>query len=404
MAKVGGASLNGAPAPVPAQQQAVVAETPAPVASAPAVTNSSGLSLEALSSALLNIVSDKTGYPSEMLELEMDIEADLGIDSIKRVEILGAMRDEFPALPDLPAEDLAELRTLDEIVQYMAKVGGASLNGHGAHNGAHAETDSPKASAPEKITSNGVALALPKLDHDIPRVPAVIKRLPQPDFMQVQLPAGSVCLITNDGTELTGLTAQKLIAQGWAVVVVNFSPEVLRPASLPADVPHVQLTDTSEASIESAIKTINATYGTVAGYVQINPSSHHLGANGDLFVNKERDLIKQGFLFAKHLKRQLNDNAALGYALFATVARLDGAFGTSTGAYGAISGGLFGLTKTVNLEWAGVVCRALDIASDLDAPTAADRLIAELHDPNRILVEVAINRAERQTLVADVVI
>jgi acyl carrier protein len=44
----------------------------------------------------LNIVSEKTGYPSEMLELDMDMEADLGIDSIKRVEILGAMRNVYP--------------------------------------------------------------------------------------------------------------------------------------------------------------------------------------------------------------------------------------------------------------------------------------------------------------------
>ena len=46
-----------------------------------------------LAEALLAVVSEKTGYPAEMLELSMDMEADLGIDSIKRVEILGAMRD-----------------------------------------------------------------------------------------------------------------------------------------------------------------------------------------------------------------------------------------------------------------------------------------------------------------------
>lgn len=34
-----------------------------------------------------------------MLELTMDIEADLGIDSIKRVEILGALLELYPDLP-----------------------------------------------------------------------------------------------------------------------------------------------------------------------------------------------------------------------------------------------------------------------------------------------------------------
>ena len=43
---------------------------------------------------MLVVVSEKTGLPHvEMLELSMDMESDLGIDSIKRVEILGAMQD-----------------------------------------------------------------------------------------------------------------------------------------------------------------------------------------------------------------------------------------------------------------------------------------------------------------------
>ena len=76
----------------------------------------------ALAQSLLAVVSDKTGYPTEMLELDMDMEADLGIDSIKRVEILGAMQDLYPDLPPLNPEELSEMRTLGEIVTYMGQV------------------------------------------------------------------------------------------------------------------------------------------------------------------------------------------------------------------------------------------------------------------------------------------
>ncbi|MDR0217940.1 MAG: acyltransferase domain-containing protein [Enterobacteriaceae bacterium] len=48
-------------------------------------------------SQLIAIVSDRTGYPPEMISAEMDLEADLGIDSIKRLEIFGAMFDAFSA-------------------------------------------------------------------------------------------------------------------------------------------------------------------------------------------------------------------------------------------------------------------------------------------------------------------
>ena len=51
-----------------------------------------------MAKGLLTVVSEKTGYPPEMLELNMDMEADLGINSIKKVEIMGAMREIYPTL------------------------------------------------------------------------------------------------------------------------------------------------------------------------------------------------------------------------------------------------------------------------------------------------------------------
>ena len=72
-----------------------------------------------LSQTLLEVVSDKTGYPAEMLEMEMDLEADLGIDSIKRVEILGGLREQMPDLPQPNLEELAGLSTLAQIIDYL---------------------------------------------------------------------------------------------------------------------------------------------------------------------------------------------------------------------------------------------------------------------------------------------
>ncbi|NJM19777.1 MAG: acyltransferase domain-containing protein [Richelia sp. SM1_7_0] len=79
------------------------------------------INIETLSKTLLSVVSDKTGYPLEMLELEMDIEADLGIDSIKRVEIIGGLQEQLPNLPQPNLEEMAEveLRTIGQIVDYM---------------------------------------------------------------------------------------------------------------------------------------------------------------------------------------------------------------------------------------------------------------------------------------------
>ena len=94
----------------------------APAAAAPAVNGANGHGATSkldLSAMLLAVVGEKTGYPVEMLRLDMNLEADLGIDSIKRVEILSALREKAPELPEPDAETLGKLHTLGQIVEVL---------------------------------------------------------------------------------------------------------------------------------------------------------------------------------------------------------------------------------------------------------------------------------------------
>src|SRR4029453_8286485 len=75
---------------------------------------------------LTAIVSARTGYPEDMLGPDLDVEADLSIDSIKRWEILGELADEIglsddgslDQLEDL-VEELAARKTLRGIVEFL---------------------------------------------------------------------------------------------------------------------------------------------------------------------------------------------------------------------------------------------------------------------------------------------
>jgi len=69
---------------------------------------------------LLDVVAEKTGYPAEMLRPEMDLEKDLGIDSIKRVEIMSAVADQRASLSTVDSAALIELHTLAEIAEYLS--------------------------------------------------------------------------------------------------------------------------------------------------------------------------------------------------------------------------------------------------------------------------------------------
>src|SRR5208282_641313 len=83
---------------------------PAAACSTPAVV---------VADVLLQVVAEKTGYPVEMLELDMQLDDDLGIDSIKRVEILSALQDRLPEAPAVKPEHLGALRTLRQIIDFL---------------------------------------------------------------------------------------------------------------------------------------------------------------------------------------------------------------------------------------------------------------------------------------------
>ena len=81
-------------APAPVMAAPVMA---APMPAAPAANDRDALTRDALVDLLLGLVEEKTGYPRDMVGLGQNLEADLGIDSIKRIEIVGSLLQQLPA-------------------------------------------------------------------------------------------------------------------------------------------------------------------------------------------------------------------------------------------------------------------------------------------------------------------
>jgi acyl carrier protein len=326
---------------------------------------------------MLETVSEKTGYPVETLELEMDLEADLGIDSIKRVEILGAMQARYPGMPAVKPEELAELRTLAQVVGYIQR-------GLGAAEAA------PQASPPPPSTpALSVELAAPRL-----------RPLPPPDALQYELPAGWTCLLTDDGTAATAELASQLSARGWQTVVLRYPASLVpSPATLPPTVGRVPLESMDEEQLARAIRMVESGYGPIGAFIHLHPRTP---AGATPFGGADEAIVRHLFLGLRHLKGSLERSAALGRGSFLAVARLDGALGTGGGAeLGSVAGGLFGLAKTVRQEWPRVFCRAIDLAPEIDPATAAHAVLAELFDPDERLLEVGLGAHGRVTLVAE---
>ncbi|MBW1846151.1 MAG: acyltransferase domain-containing protein, partial [Deltaproteobacteria bacterium] len=82
------------------------------------------LSMSTVEQTMLEVVNQLTGYPIEMLGMDMDIEADLGIDSIKKVEILSTLEENIPNLPQISPEIIGSLKTLGQIAKYISESSG----------------------------------------------------------------------------------------------------------------------------------------------------------------------------------------------------------------------------------------------------------------------------------------
>ena len=315
--------LGGQPAPAPSNKpaSAAVSVPTAPAVVAPVAAAPAG---EDLHGIMMEVVTEKTGYPTEMLEPGMALDTDLGIDSIKRVEILAAMRERVPALPEFDTSVMAGLRTLGEIVAYMdgqlappSGTGAAPV----AVALASAATDPPYAGN-----------SFPTLD-PIRRYTLQAVERPLPGLTPPFLIDGTTVYITDEGRGIAPALAERLRAAGATAVVCSSVPAEARSVICLAGLAAAEGEEVASAANGSAFA---AAAAVAAG----------MEAQGGLFV---------------------------------TVQDTGGDFGlVSNPGERAWLGGLSGLAKTAAQEWPQAVVRALDLASDQPPNFAAERLAGEL--------------------------
>ncbi|MGA3327991.1 MAG: SDR family NAD(P)-dependent oxidoreductase [Terriglobia bacterium] len=135
--------------------------------------------------------------------MHMDLEADLGIDSIKRVEILAAMWEAVPFLPEVMASDMAALRTLGDVVRFL----GENVPTENLHT-------PPAASAAEPL------VAAPALERYAVRMVAE-EAIGLP---LAGLRAGGRVVVTDDGDGIAQAVVRRLAKQGVVAEVVAEVP------------------------------------------------------------------------------------------------------------------------------------------------------------------------------------
>ena len=334
----GAPTPSGAPSAAPAGAQAA----------APEITETRNTRSD-VSDALLAVVAEKTGYPVEMLNLGMGMDGDLGIDSIKRVEIMAALRGKLPGSPEIKPEHLGSLQTLQQVVDFLIGHAQEPVN---APLAAGTQTAQAASAEPQRLES--------------PESPELVRQiirpveLPRDDHrVKICLPPGAHVWLTDDGSELCTRIEERL--RELDLIVHRGDPR--------------QGFAGNGAASPSAL-------------VILSP----VGGSEDAFIKHAFRLIQQA---GPSLRRAGN----AGTAILATVSRLNGAFGFGElgSRFDPVSGGLAGLTKTARHEWPEVHCRALDLDPEwADAAAAAEQIVAEIFLAGP--VEVGLSGRARVTL------
>jgi len=342
-----GAAAGGAIRPAPDEQEAPPPPTSPGVHGSAFSAESDEAEVEA---RVLAIVAEKTGYPEEMLEPDLDLEADLGIDTVKQAETFAAIREAY----SIPRDENLRLRdypTLAHAVRFvMERRPVRSSGGAGAVSEEEAAEDEPAPAAD--------AIQL--------RVPVAVPRPPLECFRDtsVTLGSGQRVIVGADAAGIGDALCARLRERGVETLLLDL---------------------TAERSDMDALLDSWLSAGPVHGLYWLPALDEHddlVDFSPEAWTRALEVRVKRLHLVAQRLYEKLGTHDR--FLLCAS--RLGGRHGYGeTGATCPLGGAVIGFTKSLARERPQALVKALDFSSAHTGDQIAELLIQEtLTDPGAV--------------------
>lgn len=377
--------MSGAGTPAPTPTAPVVEPEPAPVdvpAVAPVQTHASNPDIEAV---LIEVVVSHTGYPADFIELDQDLEGELGIDTVKQAEIMAEIRDRF----SLPVDEdfvLSDHPTLNHFTGYITKMQGGSSASTAAQPQEVADAPLISEQAVSPATAGGTRRWQIEVE-DCPGTPSL-------------LDVSGTVLVTDDGWGIAEAFCQRMEARGLKAIRVGFESRIRDPSVLDEGGRTVYRADPEQpehiAWVAQQVADI-----PLAGLVHM--ASMKLASeqwDEDTYPSSQIALSGHGwFGLLKEMNSQLTEGRQ---AFIASVTAMDGRHGNLGDRFNAVQCAASGVTKSYSFERPDLRCRALDLHPDLvfDEDAAAARIERDLFELDGE-VEIGLDRdGRRWTLVA----
>ncbi len=364
----------------------LVAIPPAAAVLEPAVSRTNGASAaqpdskvegDPVAGQVLAIVAAQTGYPQDMLELDLDLEADLGIDTVKQAETFVAIRSAF----DIPRRDdlsLSEYNTLQKVIGFVHEM---RPDLHGGQPLVFAPTAAPT-TEPEAVMPRAPrAVDLEMADRMPRRVPAPAPR-PAIELCKptgVEIDANSRVVVMHDQGGVGKALVSRLERLGATVLAIDGAP--------PAESLIAQVKLWLEEGPIQGIYWLPA--------LDVEPEIMAL----DLEGWREHNRLRVKNLAV--VMRELYDVVQGAGAFLVSATRLGGLHGYGPeGATAPLGGAVAGFTKAYKRERPDVLVKVVDFAPGRKTAALAEQLIAEtLFDPGIVEVGYPDNGRYTVTLV-----
>ncbi len=355
----------------------VLAQVPvAPEPPSPSVPDAS-ISAASIKEKVLDIVAEKTGYPKDMLDPDLDLEADLGIDTVKQAEMFAAIRAAY----NIPRDENLKLRdfpTLALVIKFAQDRSGL------ADRASQKTLEVPKkppasSSTPAPVKAPRPAPASLDAANQIPR------RVPVP----VLRPALTICKPTGvaleHGRRVIIAPDKGGVADALAELLQKKGVEVLRVEGTPdAD----NLTTRLKSWMDA---------GPVHGVYWL-PALDHEASLRDMDLAAWHEAVRVRIKSLYTTMRVLYDQIEKPGTFFVSATRLGGQHGyDEAGAVAPLGGAVTGFTKTYKRERMDAHVKAVDFEAGRNANEIAELLIEEtLRDPGAI--EIGYKKGLRWTV------
>jgi acyl transferase domain-containing protein/NAD(P)-dependent dehydrogenase (short-subunit alcohol dehydrogenase family) len=322
---------------------------------------------DSIADKVLEIVAEKTGYPKDMLDLDLDLEADLGIDTVKQAEMFASVRAAY----NIPRDENLKLRefpTLAHVIKFAQDrsglIGAAVDKAEVPKKPAVSSTASP-AAMPTKIPRP----ALASLD----AANAVPRRVPLPTLR----PALALCKATgvtlDSGRRVILMPDKGGVADALTSILQEKGIEVLRVEGAP-DV----------TVLTNQLKSWMAA-GPVQGVYWL-PALDPEGDLRDMDFPQWREAVRVRIKSLYATMQALYEHIAKPGTFLVSATRLGGQHGyDKDGAVAPLGGAVTGFTKTYKRERIEALVKAVDFEGTAKAPEIARLLMEEtLRDPGAI--------------------